>query len=655
MHVPSVSRSRSTFAAVATCAAFLCVGTVGCGSSAGTAGNAHLEKLNQDTEAFVVAGETLTTALVKVVGIATWDFSKTLPQGAPLATDPVLSREERVRFDDAVLATIAPAAATLLAALELVESATAEGNPVLVPSATDSSASGLERDGCVDGGLCYRQRAVVIESLLVMGGVGLVAWMGFGGASEAFDARNAPSVKVIEQAQGKELEAINGALGLPADTANAKALETFKALPFNDRQAAHRKIEDINADADIGSLSATSDINASVARAANIAGETGVRVYAKVPGMVGGGSTLGLLSKAKGWGEAGEAVDLALDVADQAMSSSKSGEPIADKATVVVVTKPNEMLATPAPTHSMTSADARTMLAEAASGKNLGTKTSEEVLSAGSIVAKDLAVKAGLADKVRTDGSVVATVPGQVYMTRLTKPKWGDKVQVPQMGPVNILFVADGKVPQVVPDVDATNGGKLKLADQDLATYDPQAKTPSGDVIGGDAAGTDAAEADATGRDPGTMDVASGETVWLMCRASQFGDGTGGDYYACTLYNGNKDPFSQAFQDEADAQCKSATYDQGLSSRFFVEADPEKACVDACKSMGAKLPVNRCDTPYTSAETTGTPCQGVAVGSDACWQNACYNCCGDCEKGYVKLFDCAGGCAVSGALCDCSD
>ena len=574
-------------------------------------------------------------------------YPKRRNQGAPLATDTPLSTADRLRYDDAVLASMAPAAATLMGALELVEAATTEGHSLIQTSATGSVASGITDAGCASPGLCRQRSAVVIESLLVMGGLGLVAWMGFGGAKEAFDARNEPSAKAIAAATGPELEAMNDALGLPKTTPNTQTLATFHALPFNDRQAAHRRIEEINADPDIGSLSATQDIPASVAKSAVIAAETGVKVYAKVPGMVGGGSTLGLLSKAKGWGDAGEVLDLTLDVADQALSASKAGKPIADKGTLVVATYPNEVMATNPPTHSMTSANARAILSETAAGRNLGTKTPEEVASAGSVVAKDLAVLSGMADKVRTDGSVVATVPSQVYMTRLASPKWGDKVKIPAMGRVDVLFVADGKVPQIVTDIETANGGRVGLVDQDLSDYDPDAKTPpAADALGDDT------PTDAVGEAPGTTDVPAAEEIWLMCNNSELGGGTGAMTYACTRYNGTEDPFSEAFRTKAEAQCKSGNY-EGLSSWFFVEDDPEKACVDACNVAAARLEINHCDTPFATGPES--PCQGIPAGSDACWQGSCYNCCGTCENGYVKLFDCGKGCAVSGSLCDCAD
>lgn len=654
MHLlPSVSASRSTLASVVTCAAFLSASAAGCGSSGTPAANRNLEGVNQRTESLVESAEALTASLVQAVGIATHGFTKPLPQGAPLATDTPLSTEDRVRFDDAILASMAPAAATLLGALELVEAATQEGHSLIQASASGSVTSGIRDAGCVSPDRCHRRSGLVIESLIVMGGLGLVAWMGFGGAKDSFDARNEPTAKAIASATGRELEAMNEALGLPKDTPNTEALTTFQALPFNDRQAAHRRIEEINADPDIGSLSAVQDIHASVAKSAVIAAETGVKVYAKVPGMVGGGSTLGLLSKAKGWGEAGEVLDLTLDVADQALSASKTGRPIADKGTLVVATRPNEVMATNPPTHSMTSADARAILSETAAGRNLGTKTPEEVASAGSVVAKDLAVRSGMADKVRADGSVVATVPSQVYMTRLATPKWGDKVGIPAMGRVDVLFVAEGKVPQVVTDIETADGGRVGLADQDLASYDPDAVTPPAtDVLGDDAHVAEVASGDAVGEDPGTIDAPSAEEIWLMCKNSEFGDGTGAMTYACTRYSGTEDPFSEVFQAKAEAQCKSGNY-EGLSSWFFVEANPEAACVNACNTAAAQLPINHCDTPFASGQES--PCQGVPAGSDTCWQNACYNCCGTCENGYVKLFDCSKGCAVGGNLCECMD
>jgi|GEM_PF-1816668 len=147
------------------------------------------------------------------------------------------------------------------------------------------------------------------------------------------------------------------------------------------------------------------------------------------------------------------------------------------------------------------------------------------------------------------------------------------------------------------------------------------------------------------------VEEASTMDVWLSCRGVQVEQMVWG----CVRYTGVElDLASTAFLDNATARCLDAGYEQYYALAF----DDEQECRDWCSQSAGDG--ETCATPgEDDPGPTHPACQGVDAGDDACYENSCYNCCGDCEGGAVLIYECMGGCTTTSdgpggaTLCDC--
>jgi hypothetical protein len=208
----------------------------------------------------------------------------------------------------------------------------------------------------------------------------------------------------------------------------------------------------------------------------------------------------------------------------------------------------------------------------------------------------------------------------------------GAVIVLPAEGPATVVGLGEGQAQTAAVE------GVTVQAEQTVpvALPDLPAATPEPDASGPDTAGTD------TG--------ISG--VFIGC----LDQGDAGTTYGCIAYQGDAlDPESTAFADNATMQCLNAGY--RLYAGMATDGDAD--CRAWCSSKEGSYGVAGCDTPGdTPIEPTG-PCAGVTPGNDVCYQNSCYNCCGDCANGSVLIYECMGTCSVSDggpggtALCEC--
>lgn len=145
------------------------------------------------------------------------------------------------------------------------------------------------------------------------------------------------------------------------------------------------------------------------------------------------------------------------------------------------------------------------------------------------------------------------------------------------------------------------------------------------------------------------VEVGEAEGLFIGCRS--FVEGV--YQWGCESMEWNGADFeSDDFLANAMQGCMNAGWTQYYNVVFDNETDCKNWCSESAGDSGV------CKTP---GETTVIPtgiCDGVLPGDDVCHESACYNCCGDCEGGSVKLFECDSGCYVfenSGfSLCDCN-
>jgi hypothetical protein len=319
----------------------------------------------------------------------------------------------------------------------------------------------------------------LLFAVFILAGVALAGYEAYQGVAKAVDQRAEPAKKAIQNATGDELKEMNKSMGLPETTSNADTLKHFNNLGINAKNSTLKKIEEINADPDIGSHSATSDIPKAVSNAAVTVGETGVKTYVNAMTTATGGQGYSKLAQAAGATETtGEMIDLGISAIQTA--TGKPLQPLdvfADKCLVVTAKKDKKDLQIPPPTQSMTKENAAQVISDVSTGKNLDTITTDDIKSATSVLSQDLVNSQSkeLQPKSNTDGSVTVQVPGQIYITEIDKPKNGDKIQVPNMGKSDVIIIAEGKVPQIIEDVDTAEKPVVGVEDTDLEDYDPEA------------------------------------------------------------------------------------------------------------------------------------------------------------------------------------
>jgi|GEM_PF-5047385 len=313
-----------------------------------------------------------------------------------------------------------------------------------------------------------------LPAVILLGGLALGAYSAYKGTKAAVDMRAEPVKNKIETATPEELTVINETLGLPADTPKDETASHFNNLGMGNKLMKAKAVEQElrNAEADntpgVTGVEAAA-INKSVAASSVKLGETAVTTTVSAVTTATGGQGYSQAMEAAGVGaKTAAAIDLGISAVSTATDVPLQPlDILADHLTVVVVDKDREPLVIPKPTTGMTPEQARQTLKDPnASGPDV-----EEAMS----VIAMTTVSANADGHQMTDngdGTVTVMAPARVHIGTLDNPTNHITMKVPDMGPADILIMADGKVPKVVENVNTSSSPIIGYEDIDIEDYD---------------------------------------------------------------------------------------------------------------------------------------------------------------------------------------
>jgi hypothetical protein len=321
------------------------------------------------------------------------------------------------------------------------------------------------------------QSPLLFTTAILLGGLALTAYGAYKGTKSAVDTRAEPVKNKIGEATPQELTVINQTLGLPADTPKDETASHFNNLGMGNKLIKAKAVEqglrnaETNNEPGVSGVEATA-INKSVAASSVKLGETAVKTTVSAVTTATGGQGYSQAMEAVGVGaKTAAAIDLGISAVSTATDVPLQPlDILADNLTVVVIDKDREPLVIPKPTTGMTPEQARQTV-------NDPNASGPDVDEAMSVIAMTT-VGANADGHQMTDngdGTVTVMAPARVHIGTLDKPTNHITMKVPDMGPADILIMADGKVPKVVENVDTSTSPIIGYEDIDLEDYDGEA------------------------------------------------------------------------------------------------------------------------------------------------------------------------------------
>lgn len=319
--------------------------------------------------------------------------------------------------------------------------------------------------------------AFLLTTTLLLGGLALTAYGAYKGTKQAVDTRAEPVKDKIQSASAEELSVINQSLGLPAGTPKDQTASHFQNLGIGKKLSGAKAVEQDLRNAEIDGVPGVnsveaSAINKSVSKSAVKLGETAVTTTVSAVTTATGGQGYSQAMEAAG---AGKNLAAVVDFGITAVSAAteKPLQPLdilAGHLDVAVIDKDKQPLVIPKPTTGL-SVDAAKQTVKDPNA------TGPEVDEAMSVIAYTTAMSNADGHQLSDngDGTVTVMVPARVHIGTYDKPTNHITLKIPDMGPADVLIMAEGKVPKLIENVDTTESPVVGYENTDLEDYDPNA------------------------------------------------------------------------------------------------------------------------------------------------------------------------------------
>lgn len=431
-----------------------------------TADQAELQALSTSLSEQTRQGAVAQQGALDAISVASSGFT------VDLATQPAPAHVVD-SFDIALEGTLNEHAGWVVGGFEFADDAT--------PLATGTLTSFMVIDPETQWAYAQGSQDFLLTSALIVGSVALAGWGAYKGVKKAVDTRAAPVKNKIAAANQAELGVINQSLGLPADTPKDQTASHFDNLGVGSKLTKAKGVEQdlriavVDGTPGVNDVDAVS-INTSVANSSVELGKTAVTTTVSLSTTATGG---------QGYSQALETVGVAkntaavVDFGISAVSTATETplQPLdimASHVDVAAASKSTKTVTVPAPVVSMTVADAKAALQSPQSS------TTDIDVAADTVAMAAINQNAmALAPMTNADGSVTVSVSNQVHLAEVNNPTNHTTIKLPDMGPADVLIIAEGHTPQLVENINTTTEPVIGYPDELLEDHDPDAAAAS--------------------------------------------------------------------------------------------------------------------------------------------------------------------------------
>ncbi len=421
----------------------------------------QIEEFNKAVGEYVETAAVARTAMIEVAQIGSREF--TIAPGSE--SPPSYTAQETEAFAGALVEMSTGISKLVAQSHNLLQAS----DPLVIRDLIDKNAG----PGAPSAG---KQPRFLLTGVVALG-LGAAACYGlFKINDEVSDKWSAPAKKRIDNMSdgSAEHKVINESLGLDENTSKEETVKKFEDLDAAQRAQASNGID---VDLALGSTNSgdikpidSEEKSRAIIDATTTAGEGLVKLEVSLLTGVTGALTGGkVLEWATGSESIGVYTDLLITVVTEATGVSiQPLDVFADKVNIVVTKKTTETVKVDRPTTTIAPEDAGEVLKDE---KTTGPQKKDAAAS----IALEAADKypEALRPISNSDGSVDIQSPERTFLGDYEDPSSETTVQLPSLGPSNMVVVVDGKVPMSFDDVDLGGDGPVGIdfEDQDIEDF----------------------------------------------------------------------------------------------------------------------------------------------------------------------------------------